>query len=103
MADRFFTGGQMPAAGLMARIDSPLEVQEQWWVDGTHYARTSADWLANLDAHRPEALRALAATFGPRAPQALEEWRLFFIAVEEFFGLRGGSEWGVVHQRLARR
>ena len=37
------------------------------------------------------------------APQALEEWRLFFIAVEEFFALRDGSEWGVVHQRLARR
>lgn len=103
MADRFFTGGQMPAAGLMARIDSPLSVSEQWWVDGTHYARTSADWLANLDARRPEVLEALKPTFGPRAPQALEEWRLFFIAVEEFFALRDGSEWGVVHQRLARR
>ncbi len=103
MADRFFTGGQMPAAGLMARVDSPLAVSEQWWVDGTHYARTSADWLANLDSRRPEALEALRPTFGDRAPQALEEWRLFFIAVEEFFGLRDGREWGVVHQRVARR
>ena len=103
MADRFFTGGQMPAAGLIARIDSPLALQEQWWVDGTHYARTSADWLANLDARRAEVLEALRPTFGPRAVRALEEWRLFFIAVEEFFALGGGSEWGVVHQRLARR
>ncbi|MFM9128223.1 MAG: SAM-dependent methyltransferase, partial [Solirubrobacterales bacterium] len=103
MADRFFTGGQMPAAGLMARIDSPLAVREQWWVDGTHYARTSADWLARLDARRAEVLEALRPTFGPEAPRALEEWRLFFIAVEEFFALGGGSEWGVVHQRLARR
>jgi len=103
MADRFFTGGQMPAAGLMARIDSPLEVREQWWVDGTHYSRTSRDWLANLDSRRGEVLEALRETFADRAPQALEEWRLFFIAVEEFFALRGGSEWGVVHQRLGRR
>ena len=103
MADRFFTGGQMPAAGLMERIDSPLAVEEQWWVEGTHYSKTSRDWLANLDARRAEALNALELTFGDRAPQALEEWRLFFIAVEEFFGLREGAEWGVVHQRLARR
>lgn len=103
MADRFFTGGQMPAAGLMARIDSPLEIANQWWVDGKHYSRTSRDWLANLDARRSEALEALRPTFGDRAPQALEEWRLFFIAVEEFFGLRDGAEWGVVHQRLASR
>ena len=103
MADRFFTGGQMPAAGLMGRIDSPLAVEEQWWVEGTHYSKTSRDWLANLDARRAEALNALELTFGDRAPQALEEWRLFFIAVEELFGLREGAEWGVVHQRLARR
>ena len=103
MADRFFTGGQMPAAGLMGRIDSPLAVEAQWWVDGTHYSKTSRDWLANLDARRPEALGALRPTFGDRAPEALEEWRLFFIAVEEFFGLRDGGEWGVVHHRLARR
>ena len=100
MADRFFTGGQMPAAGLLGRIASPLRLDRQWWVGGEHYARTSAGWLANLDANRAAVLAALRATEGDRASAALEEWRIFFIAVEELFGLRGGREWGVVHQLL---
>ncbi len=102
MANRFFTGGTMPAAGLMGQLDDDLRVEEQWWVNGTHYSRTSRDWLEKLDANRDAAVQALAKTAGPDAEAARHEWRLFFIAVEELFGFRGGNEWGVVHQRLVR-
>ena len=100
MAQRFFTGGIMPAAGLMRRLEEDLRVEAQWWVDGSNYARTARDWLANLDAQRPAAIAALELTEGARAEAAFHDWRLFFIAVEELFGFRGGAEWGVVHQRL---
>jgi len=100
MAQRFFTGGIMPAAGLMRRLEEDLRVEAQWWVDGTNYALTARDWLANLDSQRSAAIAALELTEGARAEAAFHEWRLFFIAVEELFGFRGGAEWGVVHQRI---
>jgi cyclopropane-fatty-acyl-phospholipid synthase len=100
MARRFFTGGTMPAFGVLERLSADLRVEERWWVDGTHYAHTARDWLANLDARRAQARAALAGA-APDPGAALEEWRVFFLAVEELFGFRGGREWGVGHYRLA--
>lgn len=100
MARRFFTGGTMPGFGTLPRLDADLAVEEAWWLDGTHYARTARDWLANLDARRA-AVRAALAGAAPDPDAALHEWRAFFLAVEGLFGLRGGREWGVAHYRLA--
>jgi cyclopropane-fatty-acyl-phospholipid synthase len=73
-------------------------------VDGRHYARTSEAWLANLDARRGEARRALAESSGEEsADLRLRRWRVFFMACAELFAWENGSEWLVAHYRLAPR
>jgi len=100
MGRHFFTGGIMPSEDLLPALDRDLVVEERWRVDGRHYARTSEDWLRNLDARRGEALAALA---GPDAHLRLRRWRIFFMACAELFAFRGGTEWFVAHYRFRAR
>jgi cyclopropane-fatty-acyl-phospholipid synthase len=102
MARNFFSSGLMPSADLIERLAGDLAVEERWFLPGTHYARTAAAWLANLDARRGEALAALAADDGALARDRLAAWRVFFMACEELFAWDGGSEWGVAHWLLRR-
>jgi len=97
MAREFFTGGIMPSADLFSRFDRDLVIAEQWRLDGTHYAKTSEAWYANLMEHRAE----LEPLLGGRAK--LQRWRVFFLACAELFGYRGGSEWLVAHYRMQPR
>ncbi|WP_322028924.1 SAM-dependent methyltransferase [Paraburkholderia sp. J76] len=101
MSRHFFTGGTMPSANLLLRFQDDLCVTRQWWIDGTHYARTADQWLAALDAARGHAL-ALLATSG-NARLAFQRWRMFYMAVAELFGYSGGQEWGVAHYLLRKR
>lgn len=103
MARNFFSGGIMPSRDLpnAVAVDNPgtLEVERSWSVSGVDYARTSRAWLERLDAHRSDALGALAG-HPDGAEIALGRWRLFFMACEELFAYRGGTEWLVGHYRL---
>ncbi|MDN5937158.1 MAG: cyclopropane-fatty-acyl-phospholipid synthase family protein [Salinisphaera sp.] len=104
MARHFFTGGMMPSEDLLRHFDRDMQVSRQWWLDGSHYQATAEAWLASLDARRGQ-LRALFAQ-GYGADQAdrwLQRWRMFFMAVAELFGYRGGQEWGVGHYLLTPR
>jgi cyclopropane-fatty-acyl-phospholipid synthase len=104
MTRHFFRGGQMPSFDLLAQFQDDLRLDAQWWLPGTHYARTAEDWLATLDARRDEARRLFARTHGARqAAIAVQRWRMFYMAVAELFGYAGGDEWGVAHYRFVTR
>jgi cyclopropane-fatty-acyl-phospholipid synthase len=102
MGRYFFTGGIMPTPDLFGRFGHHLQVDRQWWWDGTHYERTANAWVRNLDARRREVMPILVDTYGPRdADRWFHRWRMFFLACAELFGDRGGEEWGVCHTLLA--
>ncbi|WP_415914188.1 SAM-dependent methyltransferase [Paraburkholderia sp. J12] len=101
MSRHFFTGGTMPSANLLLRFQDDLYVTQQWWIDGTHYARTANQWLTALDAARGEAQPLLAASGDARL--AFQRWRMFYMAVAELFGYGHGQEWGVAHYLLNKR
>jgi cyclopropane-fatty-acyl-phospholipid synthase len=113
MARYFFAGGTMPSHDLLPSFvggspDAPtpastgsspgLRCTNDWWLPGTHYARTLEAWLARYDARRDEVVAVLAATYGVEDAAAWwARWRLFFISCAETFAFRNGSEWGVSH------
>ncbi|ORE89608.1 Cyclopropane-fatty-acyl-phospholipid synthase-like protein [Oceanococcus atlanticus] len=95
MSRHFFTGGMMPSYDLFTRYDEHLSVVERWWVDGHHYEKTSNAWLQRSDAQRDELIEILGG--GEQGRLRLQRWRMFFLAVAEFFGIDEGREWGVGH------
>ncbi|MCE2422655.1 MAG: class I SAM-dependent methyltransferase [Gemmatimonadetes bacterium] len=103
MAREFFTGGLMPSPTLVPKFRSELEPEDDWFVPGTHYARTSEAWLANLDRERGGVASIFAETYGPASSARwVQRWRLFFLAVAETFAYGGGREWGVSHHRFRK-
>jgi cyclopropane-fatty-acyl-phospholipid synthase len=104
MSKYFFTGGLMPSTRLLAEFQDDLALEQQWWIDGTHYERTANDWLAGMDARRDEIIKVFRAGYGAQdAALWFQRWRMFYMAVAELFGYRGGAEWGVAHYRFGRR
>jgi cyclopropane-fatty-acyl-phospholipid synthase len=103
MSQHFFTGGLMPSRDLLAQFQDALRLEAQWWVDGTHYERTANDWLAGMDAQRDAILAVFREAYGADAARWVQRWRMFYMAVAELFGFRGGREWGVGHYLFAPR
>lgn len=103
MAEKFFTGGQMPSEDLLLYFQDDLRVEAQWCVDGRNYARTNAAWLANLDRKKKEAMAILQRIYGPdKALKAFNEWRIFFLTLVECFALDQGTQWTVSLYRFAK-
>ncbi len=96
----FFTGGIMPSFELIQRFDDRLRVEKCWRVDGTHYSKTARAWRNNLEARRDQIIHIFEGSYGGGAFTWYHRWRLFFLACEELFGYRGGSEWMVGHYLL---
>ena len=103
MSKYFFTGGMMPCPDLIDQLNIPLEVEQRWEVSGTHYARTSEDWLKNLEANKARVLEIFEETYGAgEAVRWYHRWRVFFLSCAELFAFDGGNEWIVSHVRLRR-
>ena len=100
IARYFFTGGVMPSHGLMTRFDDLFQVEADWRWSGSHYQRTSLDWLANYDRNAGAVMDILRTVYGDQAGVWFRRWRLFFLATAGLFGHARGKEWGVSHYRL---
>jgi cyclopropane-fatty-acyl-phospholipid synthase len=98
MSKHFFSGGTMPADELFLRISGKLELEHRWRWPGTHYAKTSEDWLLNIDQSRAEILKLFSKDLSmAEAHRTFYRWRIFFLACAETFGFRNGQEWWVSH------
>jgi cyclopropane-fatty-acyl-phospholipid synthase len=98
MADNFFTGGTLPSHHLLLYFQDDLRIESQWKVNGSHYQRTLEAWLKIMDSKKKEVLPLLASTYGEdQALKRFVDWRLFFVACAEFFGMRNGEEYLVSH------
>ena len=75
-------------------------MENRWWLDGRHYEKTSNAWLALCDTHKKQLIATLGG--GKLGRLRLQRWRMFFIAVAEFFGLKHGQEWGVGHYLMQK-
>src|SRR3954469_11652276 len=87
----------MPADDLLTQFQEDLRLVGEWRVDGNHYARTAEAWLANLEAHRQEARRRLAANSGDDDFAAYQRWRLEWMTTAELFATNNGEQWRVSH------
>ena len=98
MGRHFFTGGMMPSADLFGHFGDDLEIQQQWRVDGLHYARTCEAWLKNFERNRAAIMTLFRQKLSAREARIqLQRWRIFFMACAELFRYRGGNEWFVAH------
>ncbi|HSW13557.1 MAG TPA: cyclopropane-fatty-acyl-phospholipid synthase family protein [Solimonas sp.] len=103
MTQYFFLGGIMPSENLLLNFQDHLKVEQQWWVSGQHYEKTSNHWLAGMDAAKDRIMPVFETTYGRDAAVWFQRWRMFYMAVAEFFGYAGGNEWGVAHYLFSKR
>ncbi|MCJ1378787.1 hypothetical protein MMC17_001886 [Xylographa soralifera] len=98
MSTHFFTGGTMPSADLLHYFQKDLKLQEQWWVNGTHYAQTCEDWLSKMDKSKQEIWPHLEESYGKQSTTMwFYRWEIFYMACAELFAYQGGDTWGVSH------
>ncbi len=100
----FFTGGIMPSDDLLLYFQKHLKIEDHWQVEGTHYGKTSEDWLKNMDSNKDNIMPILKATYGEQeAVKWWNYWRIFYMACAELWNYKKGREWIVSHYRFSKR
>ncbi|MGJ4754675.1 SAM-dependent methyltransferase [Leptospira kmetyi] len=104
MSRYFFTGGQMPSHDLFLYFQKDFQIQDQWVVNGNHYALTSEAWLNGMYQNREEVMRIFSETYGPgQALKWFVYWKVFFMACAELWKYKNGEEWIVSHYLFSKR
>ncbi len=98
MGRHFFTGGLMPAADTLLHFQEQLNIEQQWLINGRHYAKTAEAWLQNCDRHRAAIIGLFESCYGAGNGKLWwQRWRLFFMACAELFACHQGNEWLISH------
>ena len=58
---------------------------------------TEEELRATFDFNKAAVLATFQQCYGDDAERWVQRWRMFYMAVAEFFGYQHGSEWGVTH------
>ena len=106
MSENFFTGGTMPSDDLLLYFSQDFSVEHHWRVSGVHYEKTSNGWLNYLDTNWKNGTLApvLQEAYGVGKERMwYVNWRLFFLACAELWGLDNGEEWIVSHYLFVKR
>ncbi|PWY96952.1 S-adenosyl-L-methionine-dependent methyltransferase [Testicularia cyperi] len=111
MTQNFFSGGTMPSHDLFLHFQQHVTLEDMWWVNGTHYARTCEDWLKTQDKNHKahNAIAALRKDAAKKGSPELEgektfyRFRIFYLACAEFFATNNGNEWGVGHYLFSKK
>ena len=86
----------MPSLDLFTYFQRDLTLLHSSFLDGTHYGRTSEAWLALQDKNATQGMRVLCDAMGEEeGRKSFFRFRVFFLAVAEFFALDGGESWGI--------
>ncbi|KAG7352394.1 cyclopropane-fatty-acyl-phospholipid synthase [Nitzschia inconspicua] len=96
MSRNFFTGGTMPSDDLLLYFANEFAIVDHWRVNGQNYEKTSNGWLNYLDRSwkSGELKPVLADAYGAgKEREWYVNWRLFFLACAELWGLNEGQEW----------
>ena len=99
MGRYFFTGGMMPSRELYYKFNN-LEVIDRIDYSGINYMLTSELWLRLIDLNKDEVLSIFNKCYNGQGKLWFDRWRIFFLAVAELFGFKGGEEWGVSHYKF---
>lgn len=103
MSRYFFTGGMMPSDHYLYYWNEDLRVKKHWRVSGEHYAKTSEDWLSNMDRNKEKIMPLFEQAYGKNeARKWWVYWRVFYMACAELWGYENGEEWFVSHYLLSK-
>jgi cyclopropane-fatty-acyl-phospholipid synthase len=80
IAQHFLTGGVMPSQNLIRKFAALFEVEDEWWWNGQHYARTALGWASLFESRLRLIRLLLAQTYGGGARLWEHRWRLFLLA-----------------------
>ena len=96
----------MPSDDLFLYFAEHFSIANHWRVNGSNYEKTSNAWLALMDRNwkSGELKPVLEEAYGEgKGYEWYINWRLFYLACAELFGMNEGQEWLVSHYLFDKR